>query len=119
VYNNINTKDWYSGQDRKDSTGKPQSRLYKLEETGFDPIVHDANEIFKKKVAALEKAEEWGDRIPIGVFYKNELEPTFQARFTERIPFYLENPPGKQRLKDENGNSTIDLSEFMNDLRTS
>jgi 2-oxoglutarate ferredoxin oxidoreductase subunit beta len=119
VYNNINTKDWYAGQDRKDSAGKSQSRLYKLEETGFDPVVHDANEIFKKKVAALEKAEEWGDRIPIGIFYKNELEPTFQARFTERIPFYLENPPGKQRLKDENGNSTIDLSEFMNDLRTS
>jgi 2-oxoglutarate ferredoxin oxidoreductase subunit beta len=119
VYNNINTKDWYAGQDRKDSAGKSQSRLYKLEETGFDPVVHDANEIFKKKVAALEKAEEWGDRIPIGIFYKNELEPTFQARFTERIPFYFENPPGKQRLKDENGNSTIDLSEFMNDLRTS
>ena len=57
--------------------------------TGFDPVVHDAGEVFKKKVAGLEKAQEWGDKIPIGVFYKNELELTFQERFAQRIPFYL------------------------------
>jgi 2-oxoglutarate/2-oxoacid ferredoxin oxidoreductase subunit beta len=119
VYNDINTKDWYAGEDRKDSAGKPQSRLYKLEEAGFDPLVHDASELFKKKVAGLEKAEEWGDRIPIGVFYKNELEPTFQERFTQRIPFYPKNPPAKQLLKDENSVSTLDLGEFMDDLKTS
>ena len=119
AYNNINTKDWYAGEDRKDSSGKPQSRLYKLEETDFDPEVHEDSEEFKKKVAGLEKAQEWGDQIPIGVFYKNELEPTFQARFTERIPFYLQNPPAKQQLKDAKGNSIIDLSDFMDDLKTS
>ena len=119
AYNNINTKDWYAGEDRKDSSGKPQSRLYELEENDFDPEVHEASEEFKKKVAGLEKAQEWGDQIPIGVFYKNELEPTFQARFTERIPFYLQNPPAKQQLKDANGNSIIDLSDFMDDLKTS
>ncbi len=73
----------------KTPAGKPQSRLYKLEEAGFDPVVHDASEEFKKKVAGLEKAQEWGDKIPIGVFYKNELEPTFQERFAQRIPFYI------------------------------
>lgn len=119
AYNNINTKDWYAGVDRKDDDGKPQSRLYKLEDTGFDPLVHDTSEVFKKKVAGLEKSEEWGDRIPIGIFYKNELEPTFQERFVHRIPFYLQNPPAKQQLKDENGTSTLDLSEFMDELKTS
>jgi 2-oxoglutarate ferredoxin oxidoreductase subunit beta len=120
VYNDINTKAWYAGEDRPDpATGKPRSRLYKLEETGFDPLVKDASEIFKKKVAGMEKSEEWGDRIPIGVFYQNPLEPTFQDRFTQRIPFYMENPPAKQQLKDENGVSTVDLSEFMDDLKTS
>jgi 2-oxoglutarate/2-oxoacid ferredoxin oxidoreductase subunit beta len=119
VYNDINTKDWYSGEDRKGASGKPQSRLYKLEEAGFDPVVHDVAEIFKKKVAGLEKAQEWGDRIPIGVFYKNEFEPTFQDRFAQRISFYPQNPPAKQQLKDENGVSTLDLSEFMDDLKTS
>jgi 2-oxoglutarate ferredoxin oxidoreductase subunit beta len=119
AYNNINTKDWYAGVDRKDGDGKPQSRLYKIEDTDFDPLVHDTSEIFKKKVAGLEKSEEWGDRIPIGIFYKNELEPTFQERFVHRIPFYLQNPPAKQQLKDENGTSTLDLSEFMDELKTS
>src|SRR5450759_20965 len=33
TYNDINTKDWYAGEDRKDpATGKAQSRLYKLED---------------------------------------------------------------------------------------
>ncbi|HSQ49518.1 MAG TPA: 2-oxoacid:ferredoxin oxidoreductase subunit beta [Candidatus Deferrimicrobiaceae bacterium] len=118
-YNDINTKDWYTGEDRKDANGKPQPRLYKLEESGFDPVVHDEGELFKKKVAAMEKAQEWGDRIPIGVFFQNPLEPTFQDRFTKRIPFYLENPPAKQQLKDENGASNVDLSDFIDDLKTS
>ncbi len=119
VYNDINTKDWYAGEDRKDDSGKAQSRLYKLQDEGFDPVVRDWSEDFKKKVAAMERAQEWGDRIPIGVFYKNELEPTFQERFTKRIPFYIENPPAKQALKGENGVSTVDLSDFLDDLKTS
>ncbi len=119
TYNNITTKSWYAGEDRKDEKGNPQSRLYKLEETGFDPIVHDWKEDFDKKVAAINKASEWGDKIPLGIFYKNELEPTFGDRLKDRIPFYFERPPAKQKLKDENGLSTVDLSEFMGELRTS
>ncbi len=119
-YNDINTKDWYAGADRIDpDTGKPQPRLYKLQETGFDPLVHEEAEIFQKKVAGMEKAQEWGDKIPIGVFYQNPLELTFQDRFALRIPFYLQNPPAKQPLKDQNGISSIDLGEFMDDLKTS
>jgi 2-oxoglutarate/2-oxoacid ferredoxin oxidoreductase subunit beta len=119
TYNDINTKEWYGGEDRKDSAGKPQPRLYKLEDVGFDPVVHECSEDFKKKVAGMEKAQEWDDKIPIGVFYKNELEPAFQDRVTERIPFYMQNPPAKQQLKDENSVATVDLSEFLNDLKTS
>jgi 2-oxoglutarate/2-oxoacid ferredoxin oxidoreductase subunit beta len=119
TYNNITTKSWYAGEDRKDESGKPQSRLYRLEETGFDPIVHDWNEDFDKKVAALNKTREWGDRIPIGVFYKNELEPTFGDRLKDRIPFYFERPPARQKLRNENGFSTVNLSEFMGELKTS
>lgn len=118
-YNDINTKDWYAGVDRPDANGKPQPRLYKLQVTGFDPVVHEESEIFKKKVAGMEKAQEWGDRIPIGVFFQNPFEPTFQERFAKRIPSYLKNPPAKQQLKDENGYSSVDLNEFMDDLKTS
>jgi 2-oxoglutarate ferredoxin oxidoreductase subunit beta len=120
TYNDINTKDWYAGEDRKDlKTGKPQSRLYRLEETGFDPVVHDPAEDFKKKMAALDKAQEWGDKIPIGLFYKTEFEPTFVDRIASRIPFYRSNPPAKQKISDENGFSTADLKEFFDELRTS
>jgi 2-oxoglutarate ferredoxin oxidoreductase subunit beta len=119
TYNNVTTKEWYAGEDRKDASGKPQSRLYKLEETGFDPVVQDWTEDFQKKMAAMDKAREWGDRIPIGVFYKNELEPTFQQRLSSRIPFYMDRPPAKQKLGDENGFSAVDLAEFMEDLKTS
>lgn len=120
TFNDINTKDWYAGEDRKDpKTGKPQSRLYKLEEAGFDPVVHNLSDDLAKKMAAIEKSFEWGDRIPIGVFYQNELVPTFEARITDRIPFYRSSPPSKQRISDEKGNSTADLTEFFNDLKTS
>lgn len=120
TYNDINTKDWYAGEDRKDQkTGKPESRLYKLEETGFDPVVHDLSEEYKKKALAMDKAQEWGDHIPIGIFYKNELEPTFIDRIVNRIPFYRNNPAAKQKIHDENGYSTADLTDFFDELRTS
>jgi 2-oxoglutarate/2-oxoacid ferredoxin oxidoreductase subunit beta len=120
TYNDINTKEWYAGEDRIDpQTGKPQPRLYKLEDIGFDPVVHQCSEEFKKKVAGMEKAQEFEDKIPVGIFYQNDLEPAFQDRLTERIPFYMQNPPAKQQLKDENNVSTADLSDFMDDLKTS
>jgi 2-oxoglutarate/2-oxoacid ferredoxin oxidoreductase subunit beta len=118
-YNDINTKDWYSGADRPDANGKPQSRLYKLEETGFDPLAHNEGEVFTKKIAGMAKAQEWGDRIPIGVFFQNPFEPSFQDRLTKRIPFYMQTPPAKQKLKDDSGAPNIDLSEFFEDLKTS
>jgi 2-oxoglutarate ferredoxin oxidoreductase subunit beta len=119
TYNNINTKDWYAGEDRKDTQGKPQGRLYKLEEGGFNPVVRDWSEEWKKRVFALEKAREWGDRIPVGVFYENGLEPTFQERYSGRIPFYMSRPPAKQKLADDEGCSHVDLNQFINELKTS
>jgi 2-oxoglutarate ferredoxin oxidoreductase subunit beta len=109
TYNDITTKDWYNGEDRKDAQGKPQSRLYKK----------DWNDDFKKKVAALEKTQEWGDRIPIGIFYKNELEPTFQERYSKRIPFYITKPPAKQKLAEDSGYSHVDLKQFLDEMKTS
>jgi 2-oxoglutarate ferredoxin oxidoreductase subunit beta len=119
TYNDITTKAWYAGEDRKDESGKAQSRLYKLEQTDFNPEVHAWSEDLEKKIMAINKATEWGDRIPIGVFYKNELEPTFEERIKDRIAFYRERPPAKQKLCGENGLSNVDLAEFMEDLKTS
>ena len=49
-FNHVNTFQWY------------KQRVYKVGD-GYDP---------NDKEAALKKAQEWGDRIPIGIIYKQE-----------------------------------------------
>jgi len=118
TYNDINTKEWYGGEDRVDpATGKPLPRLYKLEETGYDGIVHKPEEPFPKIIAALTKAEEWGDKIPIGVFYQNELVPTYQERISQRIPTYIENPPARQPISDKKGKPTTSIRRMLEELK--
>ena len=57
-FNHVNTFAWYS------------KRVYKLEsEKGYRP---------EDKMAAFAKAQEWGDRIPIGVIYRNTSKPVFE-----------------------------------------
>ena len=59
TFNKVNTYAWYS------------QRVYHLEPE------YNAED----RVAAFQKALEWGDRIPIGVIYRNN-RPTFE----ERVP---------------------------------
>ncbi len=118
TYNDINTKEWYNGEDRIDPvTGKPVPRLYKLEETGYDGVVRKTEEAPQKAVAALTKAYEWGDRIPIGVFFQNELVSTFQDRISQRIANYLETPPAKQIIADEEGRSVTSIKRLLDELK--
>jgi 2-oxoglutarate ferredoxin oxidoreductase subunit beta len=118
TYNNINTKDWFSGLDRvSPETGNPTPRIYKLEEVGWDPVVRTAGEDLDKTLAALRKAREWGDKIPIGVFYKNELVPTYQERISKTIPFYAKSPPAKQKIRDGSGAPTAKMERWFKELR--
>ncbi len=94
TYNDINTKEWYAGADLQ--TKAP--RLYKLEESGYDGHVKDAtnqDEVNLKKGQAITKSYEWGEKIPIGVFYKIE-EPTYEDMISNRMPSYKEVPLIKQ-----------------------
>lgn len=118
TYNNINTKEWYGGEDRVDpATGKPVPRVYKLEETGYDGIVRNPEEAFPKTVAALTKGQEWGDKIPIGVFYQNELVSTYQDRTVQQIADYLKNPPAKQVISDAEGRTVTSIKKMLEHLR--
>jgi 2-oxoglutarate ferredoxin oxidoreductase subunit beta len=65
-FNHVNTNQWYS------------ERVYELDNEGHDESDYNA---------AFVKAQEWGDRIPIGVFYKKEKQA-----FTEKIPSLKEGP---------------------------
>lgn len=57
-----------------------------------------------------------GKRIPIGIFYKNEIISTFEKRITDIVPNYLENPPAKQTILTKDGKSTTDVSEILDSL---
>jgi len=70
-----------------------RERTYRLEDEGWDPT---------NKVEAFKKAYEWGDRIPIGIFYRIE-KPTFR----DSIPGYPKQPLVKEDLK-------IDLTDLLN-----
>jgi 2-oxoglutarate ferredoxin oxidoreductase subunit beta len=62
-------------------------RVYKLEdEPGYDAT---------DRTAAWEKAYEWGDRIPIGIFYRGEPIPTYE----EQVPALKVGPLVKQPLE--------------------
>jgi 2-oxoglutarate ferredoxin oxidoreductase subunit beta len=56
TFNYLNTYDWF------------KERVYKLEEEGHD---------YTDKQKALKKSFEWGERIPIGIFFKEE-KPTYR-----------------------------------------
>lgn len=118
TYNDINTRDWYAGVDLAQESLERHSRIYKLEDTHFDPTVHygDETEINEKLSQALIKSLEWGNKIPIGIFYQNEIISQYSTRLTDKIPNYLENPPAKQKIS-ENGLPTTDVSEILDSLR--
>lgn len=118
TYNDINTRDWYAGVDLAQESMERHSRIYKLEDSHFDPMVHYDNEteVNEKLSQALIKSLEWGSKIPIGVFYQNEIISQYSTRLTDKIPNYLENPPAKQKIS-ENGLPTTDVSEILDSLR--
>jgi len=64
-------------------------RVYKLEdEEGYNPT---------DRTAAWEKAHEWGERIPIGIFYRGEPIPTYE----EQVPALSVGPLVEQPLDPE------------------
>src|SRR5256714_1827325 len=89
TYNDLYTKEWYDGADLPEK----RSRLYKLEEKGYDGKVQDptdAQEIVAKKAAAVARSYET-DPIPIGVYYEVQL-PTYEDAVAQRIPALAEKP---------------------------
>jgi 2-oxoglutarate/2-oxoacid ferredoxin oxidoreductase subunit beta len=71
-FNHRNTFAWY------------KQRVYKVENEGYDPT---------DKTAARIKAEEWGDRIPIGIIYQQE-RPVFE----DHLPQLKAGPLVKQSI---------------------
>ncbi len=83
IFNKINTYEWY------------RQRVYKIEPE-YDP---------EDKIEAFRKALEWGERIPLGIIYKNH-RPILE----ERIPVIREKPLVKQTFDSSKLEAT--LKEF-------
>ena len=84
-FNYLNTYDWF------------RQRIYKLQDENHDITDH-------KK--ALEKAMEWGERIPIGIFYKKE-RPTYHDMLPHLKDANLTSVP------KENVDITVAMKEMM------
>ena len=119
TYNDINTRDWFSGEDRIDeTTNKPMPRIYKLEDTEYDPVVHfnDEDELNEKRTQAMVKSLEWDTKIPTGIFYKNELITPYTRRIIDKIPNYVENPAALQNIS-RNGESITNIDKILDTLK--
>jgi 2-oxoglutarate ferredoxin oxidoreductase subunit beta len=84
TFNYLNTYDWFL------------QRVYKLEEENHDVTNH-------KK--ALEKALEWGDQIPIGIFYKKE-----RPSYRDSLPHIKDERLTKLQTKN------IDITAAMKEM---
>lgn len=103
TYNDIYTRDYY------------EERIYILDQdTAWDPVVREPSEeeVARKLDQAWVKAMEWGDRIPIGVFYENPYIPTLEERISSEIPEYREKPPALQKICNEKGEPIITRDIF-------
>jgi 2-oxoglutarate ferredoxin oxidoreductase subunit beta len=86
TFNHKNTFQWY------------RERVYKLEsENGYDP---------GNKKTALEKALEWGEKIPIGIIYREEL-PVYE----DQLPALRKGSLVTQEIAPKRAESL--LAEFM------
>ncbi|MCE4624034.1 MAG: thiamine pyrophosphate-dependent enzyme [Caldisphaeraceae archaeon] len=100
TYNDIYTTQWY------------RKRIYHLEEEkGWNPIVERPEERYEKLGNALSKAWEWGERIPVGVFYEDRTKDTITDRIAQRIPSYYNKPPSKQAI-ERYGKPLLDDAKF-------
>ncbi|MSQ36769.1 MAG: 2-oxoacid:ferredoxin oxidoreductase subunit beta [Chloroflexi bacterium] len=89
TYNDLYTKEWYDGADLP----QKRSRLYKLEDKGYDGVVKDPSdreEIIAKKAAAVMRSYEQ-DPIPTGIYYQVCL-PTYEDGVNARIPALAAKP---------------------------
>ena len=118
TYNDINTRDWFAGVDLAKEAQERHSRIYKLEDYDFDPVVHynEEAELNEKLSQALIKSLEWGNKIPIGIFYKNEIISRYGERLRDKIPNYFENPPANQRISKD-GKPITNVSKLLDSLQ--
>ena len=118
TYNDINTKDWYQSFTLDENNPKVRiPKIYKLEEEGYNGLVTDDDDASTKIRAAIEKSNEWENRIPVGIFYENKTVPTFEERLQTRVNNYDSYPPAEQDIMDNEGNPNTNIDRLIDELK--
>ncbi|HEY4686868.1 MAG TPA: thiamine pyrophosphate-dependent enzyme [Candidatus Subteraquimicrobiales bacterium] len=84
TFNNLNTYDWF------------RDRVYKLEAENHNP---------QDKPEAFNKSQEWGDKIPIGLFYKER-----RSTYEDELPQIAEKPLVQHDIEN------IDISSLLDNF---
>jgi len=106
-YNDLHSKDWYA------------DRLYALKDEGYHSLITaDSDDASSQEIhsQAMIKAQEWGDRIPTGVFLQDLSRKEFRSQITQLYPAYGVSPPCRQGVPDESGKSMVDLSQLFAEM---
>jgi 2-oxoglutarate/2-oxoacid ferredoxin oxidoreductase subunit beta len=110
TYNDLHPKEYYGEKVIENGTEMP--RVYYLEDTGYSGRVDnpsDKAEVVAKKSAAIERAYQIEDRIPLGVYWSIDL-PTYEDRLKANIPTLQTHAPIDVPFHDDDMRPTTDLS---------
>ena len=115
AYNDLHSKAFYDGKDLPSG----QSRLYSLQDEGYDPVIPQGGErrlAEVRRFQCMQKALEWGDRIPTGIFLQDLTRIAFLQELNRRQPHYLKCPPAQQPVVNADGHSLMDLGALFDEL---
>ncbi|MGB5584912.1 MAG: thiamine pyrophosphate-dependent enzyme [Gammaproteobacteria bacterium] len=107
-YNDIHTRDWYA------------DRLYTLQDDGHQALITpdtDAALVQQRFNQALILAQQWGERIPVGIFLQDLSRPDFQSQMAQVEPACADRPPCRQAVADASGNTLVDLGPLFGELK--
>lgn len=107
VYNDLYTREWYN------------DRIYSLQSEEHDAVISDPGDEEgnrEKRAQAMARAQEWGDRIPVGIFLQDLTQPQFLDQIADRHPGYLNNPPAMQPVSDDAGKPLREMRQLFAEL---
>jgi 2-oxoglutarate ferredoxin oxidoreductase subunit beta len=95
------------------------SRFYSLHGEAYDPCIPvgaDRHEQEQKISQCVIKAQEWGQRIPLGVFYRDPVREEMSENIVRQHATYRESPPAKQPVLDERNRIAIDWQRLLQEF---
>ncbi|MBP2624504.1 MAG: 2-oxoacid:ferredoxin oxidoreductase subunit beta [Nitrosopumilaceae archaeon] len=92
---------------------------YKLNQSTYDPIISDRdNKLtqYEKLNKILIKSHEFGHKIPIGVFYQNNIISSYQDRLNDITISHKNISPASTKISDSNHNPSTDISNLIDEI---